>query len=81
MHARAMMCGPGLKTGRIPRSGRVQAAKGNTCKMDVIDALGLFHFANPNAVSVVNNTSRTDKICIDVCRKSEIFSIKVAGLS
>ena len=40
-------------TGRGPRSGGVQAraVKGNRCKLDEIDALGMFHLANPDAVS------------------------------
>jgi hypothetical protein len=42
-------------TGRGPRSGGVQAraVKGNRCKLDEIDALGMFHLANPDAVSFV----------------------------
>ena len=40
-------------TVRGPRSGGIQVVKGNTCKMDVIDARGMIHFANPDVVSFV----------------------------
>ena len=40
-------------TGRGPLSEGIQVVKGNACKMDVIDALGMSHFSNPDAVSFV----------------------------
>ncbi len=39
--------------GRGPRSGGIQVVKGNACKMDVIDAREMIHFANPDVVSFV----------------------------
>ena len=40
-------------TGLGQRSGGIQVVKGNACKMDVIDARGMIHFANPDVVSFV----------------------------
>ncbi len=53
MPARAMVCGTGHGLGGVRGQGGIQVVKGNTCKMDVIDARGMIHFANPDVVSFV----------------------------
>ncbi len=40
-------------TVRGPRSGVMHVVKGNACKMDVIDARGMIHYAIPDVVSLV----------------------------
>ena len=53
MPARAMVCGTGHGLGGVRGQGGIQVVKGNTCKMDVIDARGMIHYANPDVVSFV----------------------------
>ena len=36
-----------------PRSGVMPVVKGNACKIHVIDARGMIHYANPDVVSFV----------------------------